>query len=81
MDNTIEIRVVGKAASGKTTISREIVDVLRKHGFDVHWDVTPDFENETQLRNKAQNHEFRLGIIHGRGTKIVVKEVHHIQRF
>jgi molybdopterin-guanine dinucleotide biosynthesis protein len=81
MENRIEIKVIGKAASGKTTISREIVDVLRKHGFDVEWNVKPDFQNENELRDRVQNHQFRLGVLHGKGTKIVVKEEHHIIRF
>lgn len=50
MDNKIMITVTGPYNSGKTAISQEIVDGLRKLGLAVKWDVKPMFDNEEDAR-------------------------------
>ena len=50
MDNTIHITVTGPYNSGKTAISQEIVDALRKLGLAVKWDVKPMFDSEQDAR-------------------------------
>lgn len=50
MENTIHITVTGPYNSGKTAISQEIVDTLRKLGIAVKWDVKPMFNDEQEAR-------------------------------
>jgi len=50
MEKKIEIKIMGPIGTGKTTIAQEIVDVLRDKGFDVKWDVSPDYKREDEAR-------------------------------
>jgi hypothetical protein len=75
MNNTIEINVIGKAMSGKIVISQEIVDTLRALGFNVQWNVGPDYKTEFKARKVNINRFKRLIAIQAQKTKIIINEV------
>jgi uridine kinase len=75
MDNTIEIRVVGRAMSGKTSIAQEIVDALRQLNFNVEWDVSPDYHYEGKARKEGGDRLDRLAKTRNNEPKIIVKEI------
>lgn len=81
MENTIEIRVVGLSATGKTGLSQEIVDALRQLNFNVEWDVSPDYHYESTARKEGDNRLARLREIRNKEPKIIVKEVRTIKKF
>jgi uridine kinase len=81
MENTIEIRVVGKAMTGKTGIAQEIVDALRQLNFNVEWDVSPDYHYEAKARKVDEERVNRLTKIRSNEPKIIVKEVQAIKNF
>lgn len=74
MENEIQILVMGSIASGKSTIAQEIVSALRNQGFDVKWEVKPDYETEEQATKEGTERLNRLEAITNKAI-IVVKEV------
>lgn len=80
MANEITIQVIGKSATGKTTIAQEIVDILRFHRFNVEWDVSPDHHGEDYARKQHTDQECRLNAIRLKEPKITVKEVQAIHK-
>jgi|LakMenEpi03Aug12_release.lakeMendotaPanAssembly.Ray.scaffolds.fasta_scaffold1800712_2 hypothetical protein len=73
MENTIHITVTGPYNSGKTMISQEIVDALRKLGLAVKWDVKPDFKFEDEARRDGLERISAIEAISDK-TNIIVKE-------
>ena len=49
-DDEIQIHVVGRCGTGKTTIQILIADMLREYGFNVHIETRPDYRDEMDLR-------------------------------
>jgi molybdopterin-guanine dinucleotide biosynthesis protein len=74
MDNTIHITVTGPYNSGKTAISQEIVDSLRKLGIAVKWEVKPMFSDEQEARINGVERLNKFEQL-GDTTTVVVKEV------
>jgi len=74
MQNTIHITVTGPYNSGKTAISQEIVDTLRKLGLAVKWEVKPMFETEQEARITGVDRLEKLEILSDT-TTVVIKEV------
>ena len=74
MDNTIHITVTGPYNSGKTAISQEIVDALRKLGLAVKWEVKPMFSDEQEARVDGIERLNKFEQL-GDTTTVVVKEV------
>jgi molybdopterin-guanine dinucleotide biosynthesis protein len=74
MDNTIHITVTGPYNSGKTAISQEIVDTLRKLGLAVKWEVKPMFNDEQEARIDGLNRINKFEQL-SETTTVVVKEV------
>lgn len=74
MDNTIHITVTGPYNSGKTAISQEIVDALRKLGIAVKWEVKPMFSDEQEARINGVERLNKFEQL-GDTTTVVVKEV------
>lgn len=72
--NGIQILITGSAASGKTTISQEIVDALRNLGFAVKWGVKPDYKSEQDARYTGIDRLKRLDAVSDK-TTIVVREI------
>lgn len=81
MENQITIQVIGKSNTGKTTLSQEIVDLLRTLKFNVEWDATPDHYSESGARRNSLDQRSRLESIRLKEPKIIVKEVNHIEKF
>jgi uridine kinase len=81
MENQITIQVIGKSNTGKTTISQEIVDLLRTLKFNVEWDATPDHSSENGPRRNTLDQRSRLESVRLNEPKIVVKEVNHIEKY
>ena len=74
MENTVHITVTGPYNSGKTAISQEIVDTLRKLGLAVKWDVKPMFESEQEARINGVERLNKFEQL-GDTTAVVVKEI------
>jgi molybdopterin-guanine dinucleotide biosynthesis protein len=74
MENTVHITVTGPYNSGKTAISQEIVDALRKLGLAVKWDVKPMFESEQEARINGLERLNKFEQL-GDTTAVVVKEI------
>ncbi len=74
MEKRIEIKIMGPVGAGKTTIAQEIVDVLRDKGFDVKWDVSPDYKREDEARKDGMERLDALEKIAER-TPITVSEI------
>jgi tRNA uridine 5-carbamoylmethylation protein Kti12 len=74
MEKKIEIKIVGPIGIGKTTIAQEIVDMLRDRGFDVKWDVGPDYKKEDEVRKDGMERLNALESVSER-TPITVSEV------
>ncbi len=74
MEKKIEIKIMGPIGTGKTTIAQEIVDVLRDKGFDVKWDVSPDYKREDEARKDGMERLDALEKIAER-TPITVSEI------
>ena len=74
MDNTIHITVTGPYNSGKTAISQEIVDTLRKLGIAVKWEVKPMFSDEQEARINGIDRLTKFEQL-SETTTVVVKEV------
>jgi Ni2+-binding GTPase involved in maturation of urease and hydrogenase len=74
MGNTIHITVTGPYNSGKTAISQEIVDTLRKLGLAVKWEVKPMFETEQDARITGVERLEKLETLSDT-TTVVIKEV------
>jgi hypothetical protein len=74
MTNTIHITVTGGYDSGKTAISQEIVDALRKLDIAVKWEVKPMFETEQEARVEGLDILEKFEKLSEK-TTVVVKEV------
>ena len=74
MEKKIEIKIIGPIGAGKTTIAQEIVDMLRDKGFEVKWDVSPDYKKEEEARKDGMERLYALEKISER-TPITVSEV------
>ena len=74
MDNTIHITVTGPYNSGKTAISQEIVDSLRKLGIAVKWEVKPMFSDEQEARISGLEKITKFEQL-SETTTVVIKEV------
>jgi ABC-type oligopeptide transport system ATPase subunit len=72
----IQIHVVGRCGSGKTTIQVLIADVLREYGFNVYVETRPDYRDETDLRrNQDLYREQRYESIKKNIRQITINEV------
>ncbi len=74
MENTIHITVVGAYNSGKTAISQEIVDALRKLDIAVKWEVKPMFETEQEARVSGIERINKFEALSEK-TTVIVKEI------
>jgi len=75
MTTEITIQVIAKSNTGKTTISQEIVDLLRELKFNVEWDISPDHSTEYSPRRLPSDQLDRLNAIRQKEPKIIIKEV------
>lgn len=80
MENEIIIQVIGRAATGKSALSQEIVDLLRGLRFNVEWDTSPDKHDENGARKQPSTQNERLDKIRQKEPKIIVKEVQAIRK-
>jgi Ni2+-binding GTPase involved in maturation of urease and hydrogenase len=72
--NGIQIQIIGALGSGKTRVAQEIVDTLREKGLAVKWDVSPDYQNESEARLTGVDRINALESVSDKST-IVVKEI------
>jgi len=74
MKNGIRIEISGLADTGKTIVAQEVVDALRKLGFAVKWDVTPDYDDEQDARKTGITRLEKIEKFADKST-IIVKEI------
>jgi len=71
MSNKINVKIIGQAMTGKSTIKKIIVDALRAHGFDT---VMIEQENYDLFYDKAFQ-DARVEALREKGLEIDVEEI------
>ena len=72
--NKITITIAGKAASGKSRIAYLIKEMLKVHDFEVEFDPSPDFINESQFNKTMRTNFDEISKVLAEQTKIVIEE-------